>query len=607
MVSIVITNTRCKIVGDLHPEKEHQYAFHNLLREKCGYMVPNAEWSPAYKNNVWDGIITLYDKKTQSFPTGLIANVLKALKSQGCEYRLVDKRIKPNINTKIDTTFSDYGRSLYDYQLNVVERAMSVSRGILALATGAGKTMTACELISRMSVSPVLFIVPSRSLLKQTQKEFVKYLKVDDKPAHVGMLGDGVFDINSNGVNVITYQTALAAFNEKFSESKNKIEIDEFAGEGTKKTLEQLKAEFSFAEKEYSKAKANATNSLAQTSLNIDMVTSQISSASEKDKKVLEKTLVSLQKDFDKTFNNLIKNEINAYKKAKASLDTRLQSMENKRQIRELFSNAQAVIVDEAHLAAIVIEALANHADRAYYRFGLSATPWREDNQEIRLEGCMGKKLVEVSPTFLINRGFLVPPRIFMVPIYHTEEQVANYADSYTKHITKCWERNYRIKQFAEAFQEEGRPVMIIVDRIEHGNILQEMIKDSVFVPGSDKGEDDPDDAEQDYRRRMLDACEKNEIILIGTQWLNTGIDAPAISVLIMAGSTQASATVLQTVGRVIRTHKESGKTEAVGIDFMDSDKHMRKHSLARKRVYESESGFDLRVIKKQVANTLLK
>ena len=80
MVSIVITNTRCKIVGDLHPEKEHQYAFHNMLREKCGYMVPNAEWSPAYKNNVWDGIISLYDKKTQSFPTGLLSNVLNALK-----------------------------------------------------------------------------------------------------------------------------------------------------------------------------------------------------------------------------------------------------------------------------------------------------------------------------------------------------------------------------------------------------------------------------------------------------------------------------------------------------------------------------------------------
>jgi superfamily II DNA or RNA helicase len=597
MVSIVISNTRTKIVGKLHEEKEHEYAFHNMLREKCGYMVPNAEWSEAYKCGRWDGIITLYEKRTQSFPTGLLHYVIKALKLQGCEYRLVDNRIKPVKNINIQTTFSEYNRSLFDYQNDAVEKAMSVSRGILALATGAGKTMTACELIARMSVSPVLFIVPSRSLLKQTQKEFMKYLSVDGERAHIGMLGDGVFDINPNGVNVITYQTALAAFNEKFSESKNKIEIDELSGEGTRKTLEQLKSEFSVVEKAFLKAKEQASKQLAEISLHITSVEEKISLADEKEKKILEKNLLSFQKDYEKAFNNITKNEIAAYKKAKSALDTRLRSIENKKQIRELFTNAQAVIVDEAHLAAIVIEALANHADRSYYRFGLSATPWREDNQEIRLEGCMGKKLIDISPTFLINRGFLVPPRIFMVPIQFSEES-DKYADSYTKHITKCWERNYRIKQFAEAFQEEGKPVMIIVDRIEHGNILQEIIKNSIFVPGSDKGEDDPDDQEQDYRRRMLDACEKNEIILIGTQWLNTGIDAPAISVLIMAGSTQASATVLQTVGRVIRTHKESGKTEAVVIDFMDSDKHMRKHSLARKRVYESEPGFDLRIIK---------
>ena len=597
MVSIVISNTRTKIVGKLHEEKEHEYAFHNMLREKCGYMVPNAEWSEAYKCGRWDGIITLYDKRTQSFPTGLLHYVIKALKLQGCEYRLVDNRIKPVKNINIETTFSEYNRSLFDYQNDAVEKAMAVSRGILALATGAGKTMTACELIARMSVSPVLFIVPSRSLLKQTQKEFMKYLSVDGERAHIGMLGDGVFDINPDGVNVITYQTALAAFNEKFSESKNKIEVDELAGEGARKTLEQLESEFSVAEKAFLKAKEQASQQLANISLQIEVVEEKISSADEKEKKILEKNLLSFQKDYEKSFNNIIKNEIASYKKAKTALDTRLRSIANKKQIRELFTNAQAVIVDEAHLAAIVIEALANHADRSYYRFGLSATPWREDNQEIRLEGCMGKKLIDISPTFLINRGFLVPPRIFMVPI-HFREESDKYADSYTKHITKCWERNYRIKQFAEAFQEEGKPVMIIVDRIEHGNILQEIIKNSVFVPGSDKGEDDPDDQEQDYRRRMLDACEKNEIILIGTQWLNTGIDAPAISVLIMAGSTQASATVLQTVGRVIRTHKESGKTEAVVIDFMDSDKHMRKHSLARKRVYESEPGFDLRIIK---------
>jgi superfamily II DNA or RNA helicase len=370
------------------------------------------------------------------------------------------------------------------------------------------------------------------------------------------------------------------------------------AGESSKKTIEQIQSEYDEAEKAFLLQKKKAVNHFAELSVSIDDLKVKINKADPKEVKSLEKTLQYLEKDLEKGLNNFYKTEIAAFKKTKSALDTRLQSLENKKRIRELFNSAQAVIVDEAHLAAIVIEALANHASKAYYRFGLSATPWREDNQEIRLEGCMGKKLIEVTPTFLIDRGFLVPPRIYMVPIKHVE-QVSNYADSYSKHVTKCWERNFRIKQFSEAFQEEGRPVMIIVDRVEHGQILEKMIVNSVFVPGSDKGEDDPDDSEQDYRRRMLNKCESNEIILIGTQWLNTGIDAPRISVLVMAGSTQASATVLQTVGRVIRSHKESGKSEAVIIDFMDSDKHMRKHSLLRKRVYQSEAGFDLRDFKK--------
>ncbi len=599
MVSISITNTKSQIIGEMHPDKTHRDAFHSMLRQVCGYSVPNAEWAPSFKNNQWDGIISLYDKRTQTFPTGLLGNVTKALKLQKCEYRLLDNRQKPNCNLEIETTFADYNRSLYDYQEQAVERALKVSRGVLALATGAGKTMLSCELIAQMKVAPVVFTVPSRSLLKQTHKEFTKYLKINNQPAQIGMIGDGICEIQPQGINVCTYQTALGAFNEKYSESKNKIEIDELAGENSKKTLNQLESEYESAKEAFESQKKRAVNNFAETELSIEKMKEQISSSNdEKEIKTLQKALAALQRDFEKSFNLFLKVEIANYKKAKAALDTRLKSLENKKRIRELFNSAQAIIVDEAHLAAIVIEALANHASKAYYRFGLSATPWREDNQEIRLEGCMGKKLIEVSPTFLIDRGFLVPPRIYMVPIKHAET-TSNYADSYSKHVTKCWERNYRIKQFAEAFQEENRPVMIIVDRIEHGQILEKMIHNSVFVPGSDKGEDDPDDVEQDYRRRMLDKCESNEIILIGTQWLNTGIDAPKISVLIMAGSTQASATVLQTVGRVIRSHKESGKSEAVIIDFMDSDKHMRKHSLLRKRVYQSEAGFDLRDFKK--------
>jgi superfamily II DNA or RNA helicase len=94
--------------------------------------------------------------------------------------------------------------------------------------------MTSCYIFAKLKVKPVVFIVPAIELLKQTQKEFEKYLRLDNEPVKVGMAGGGVCDINMDGINVITYQTALNAFDKKYLEGSNKIVQD--AGEGSKPT-----------------------------------------------------------------------------------------------------------------------------------------------------------------------------------------------------------------------------------------------------------------------------------------------------------------------------------------------------------------------------------
>ena len=74
-----------------------------------------------------------------------------------------------------------------------------------------------------------------------------------------------------------------------------------------------------------------------------------------------------------------------------------------------------------------------------------------------------------------------------MVKIKHLESH-SDYNDAYLKHVTNCWERNYRIKQFAEGLFASGRKVLILVERLEHGEILEQMVYNSVFVPGKDDG-----------------------------------------------------------------------------------------------------------------------
>ena len=130
-------------------------------------------------------------------------------------------------------------------------------------------------------------------------------------------------------------------------------------------------------------------------------------------------------------------------------------------------------------------------------------------------------------------------------------------------------------------------------------------IEESVFVPGGDKGEVDPSDEEKNYRRRMLNSVENNEIILIATQWANVGVDAPKISCLILAGSNQSSVTTYQQVGRVLRCvgkdineSVKNGKPDEIIIDFMLEQKNLKSHCNMRKKVYRNERAWNLYQIK---------
>ena len=558
MIQVIINNNFSQIKDTSKFDYKLTLPIQEAINDELSYMNVEAEWSPKFKQGLWDGKISLYNKRQQTFPTGLCSRVKKVFEILKLDYEFVDNRVKPQKNFPVTCDFG--GKDLRFYQKESADMALKCQRGVLSLATGAGKTLTSCKIFENLGVAPVVFIVPAIELLKQTQKEFERILKINGKSSKVGIAGGGLLDINLEGVNVMTYQTALTAFNKKYLESQNKIVEQNKNDDGSTKTTEQLQKEYDDANKIVRSIRA--------------------------------KRLGEAEKA------KLLKTPLSNLNKKKLALDLRLKSIENKKNIRDLIEQCKALIIDEAHVATVIIEALAMSAKNAFYRIGLSATPYRVDNQEIRIEGALGRKIYEVSCSDLIKLGYLVPPKVFVCPINHVEN-ATTYAESYNANIVNCWERNYRIKEFAEALKEPGRPTLILVDRSEHGNILESMIEDSVFVPGGDKGEVDPSDEEKNYRRRMLNAVENNEIILIATQWANVGVDAPKISALVLAGSSSSPVTTIQQAGRILRcvgkdieASKANGKSDAVIIDFVSSQKHFRSHYLTRKKVYRYQTAW---------------
>lgn len=601
MVTIEVNNATSKLIGHLHQDPSVNAQLHEAVRQELSYEVPSAEWSQKYKQGQWDGKISLYNKRIATFPSGLVRRVRQLFEKLEVEYQIVDTREKPERNYPVTCDFE--GKNLRFYQENAATLAKKTQRGMLSLCTGAGKTMTSCQIFENLAVSPVVFIVPAIELLKQTQKEFERYLRLDGEKVRVGIAGGGLCNLNMEGINVITYQTALIAFDKKYIEKGNKV-VDDPNIDGPKSTA-QLQKELDDADKKLKIAQNNANSKMAEMYVRMEnAVKLKEQETNLKVKKALASTALSLEKQISRELNAFIKNEITIYKKAKTAWDNRQEILFQKSQVRNLISSCNAFIVDEAHVASVVIEELGKQAKNAYYRLGLSGTPWRMDNQEIRIEGTLGRKIIEVSASDLIELGFLVPPKIFVCNVSENNGG-ETYADIYSNNIVNNWERNYRIKQFAEGFKEAGRPTLILVERREHGDILEGMIEDAVFVPGGDKGVDDPTDEEKNYRRRMLNAVENNEIVLIATQWANVGVDAPKISTLILAGSNQSSVTTYQQVGRVLRcvgpnieVSKQNNKPDAIIIDFMLEQKNLKSHCNMRKKVYRNERAWNLYQIK---------
>lgn len=538
MVSLKINNDYTTVVG------EYSKAALNVIIEECSYTVPSAEWSLKYQTGGWDGKISLFNKRTMSFPTGLVPQVISALKNSSIAYNVENARLKPQCDNKAIVDLGSH--SFRDYQEEAIKKIKEKSRGILAMCTGAGKTKTSCGIISELSVYPVVFVVPSVSLLKQTVREFNESLKPISNDFFVGEIGGGKCEISMSGVNVATYQTLLTAFDRKYSETKKKV-VDV---EPDKTSVESLMAQLKI--------------------LSVDLLNSP------------------------KTKHKAIEKKI---KEVKKKIESKQKMFQTKADLRNLIGACQLLIIDETHIAAEIIEEISIRAKNAFYKCGLSGTPQRMDNQDIRMFGATGPVIHKVTSSDLIKRDFLVRPSIYCIEIDFIDKTSASYQETYKNAIVQSEPRNQLIRDLAEEMHSQGRPTLIMVERIEHGKILEEMIENCIFVPGGDGSDDKPiPDEELDYRKYQLDRLEKNEIIMCATSWCFTGIDAPKISCIILGCSLGSTNTITQQIGRGLR--KAEGKSDCVIFDFKHKEKSLKSQFYSRNKVYKSESEFIVKTLK---------
>lgn len=259
----------------------------------------------------------------------------------------------------------------------------------------------------------------------------------------------------------------------------------------------------------------------------------------------------------------------------------------------DFLESVEFVIGEEAHEAGgngyyDVLRA----CRKAHYRLGLTATPLMRDGEsDYRLIGMFGPIRLRVTEEDLIKCGILAKPFFKYIRIGRKEHAPTlrpgtAWQKAEELGIVDNVMRNKHICAETIRGARWGLPVGILVKRQRHGKILHAMLKQcglrGAFIFG---------ESGNDKRKVALQKLASGEYdYVIGSTIIDVGVDVPALQVLIMAGGGKAEVAIRQRIGRALR---KKLLNFAFIVDFDDGhNKHLIKHSKARRAIVEQTPGF---------------
>lgn len=208
--------------------------------------------------------------------------------------------------------------------------------------------------------------------------------------------------------------------------------------------------------------------------------------------------------------------------------------------------------------------------------YGVSATPEREDDQQMLLEALFGEIIFQRTYGEQIDNGSGVPITVFWedvpekdyeytkkrrklsdepeeeVPTWRKRQQFQKvYKDYILKGATG---RNKQIVNFAKEAVSDGLTVAIIVKLREHAAILQKMIPGSEIMLGSSSPKD------KAVRQEVLDRLWHRETKVVVTTVMEEAVDVPTLDCIVLAAGGKSALKVRQ---RLRNTRVFDGNTRS--------------------------------------------
>lgn len=254
---------------------------------------------------------------------------------------------------------------------------------------------------------------------------------------------------------------------------------------------------------------------------------------------------------------------------------------------KRLADGFDCVIIDEFHRsAAVTYRSLNNKAwKNIYFKFGLTATPFRNNAEEkLLLESVLSKVIYEVPYATAIEKGYITPMETFFYEIpplapktgRQKPKAAEKFLEVYKEQIVEREDRNLLIADLTESLLLQDASTLVLVKQIDHGERIQKILSDRGHDVPFAKGDNKTDQIDNAELVRGFNAREFP--VLIGTVGvLGEGIDSRPAEYIILAGGGKSKSAFMQNLGRGFRKFKD--KETAKIIMFNDTGhKWFREH-----------------------------
>lgn len=214
-------------------------------------------------------------------------------------------------------------------------------------------------------------------------------------------------------------------------------------------------------------------------------------------------------------------------------------------------------------------------------KFGFTGTLPKSQIDEWKVIGTFGPVIYYKKSKELRDKLFLSDVEIRMIKIIHPKQKKKLEYSEEVVFIQESSTRNNIIKQLVSKINKN---ILILVNRLSHGDILMEYLKfdnkDTYFVYG---------EMPVNERMKIISKMEKqdNIICIAMSSIFSTGINIKNLPFIVFVYGGKSFIRTIQSIGRGLRLHEN--KKKLILFDIYDNLKYSELHSNERKKFYDEE------------------